>query len=298
MNIGITGVTGFIGSRLALDAKARGYRVVGFSRNPRPHPDIDEMRPFTLDGPPDLTGIDAIVHLAGETIMGIWTPAKKRRIRNSRIVGTRRIVEAIETANAAPRVFVCGSAVGIYGNTGEREVDESSPAGDGFLADVAREWEAAAGDSTKARTVHLRTGFVIGSGGAMRLIAPVFRAGLGGRLGSGRQWMSCIHVSDVAGMALHAIEQERVSGPINAVLPEAVRNSEFTKIVANAVHRPAIVPAPALALKVLLGEMSTLLLDSQRVHPTHAIEMGYAFRHPTVNAAVTDAVGSSSQRFH
>lgn len=292
MNIGITGVTGFIGAQLALEAKARGHRVIGYSRNPQPRGDVDEMRRFTLDAPPDLTDIDAIVHLAGESILGIWTPAKKRRIRDTRVAGTERIVEAIEASNSPPRVFVCGSAIGIYGDTGEEEADEDSPTGQGFLADVAREWEAAARGATRARVVHLRTGFVIGStGGAMRLIATAFRTGLGGRLGNGRQWMSPIHVADVAGIALHAIDSETVSGPINAVGPEAVRNSEFTRVVAHAVHRPAVIPTPALALKVVLGQLSTLLLDSQRVRPTRAIETGYHFRHPTVQSAVSAAVG-------
>lgn len=290
MNIGITGVTGFIGSHLALEAAARGHRIVGFSRNPRPHPGVDEWRQWSPADQPDLAGIDAIVHLAGESIMGIWTPSKKRRIRSSRIDGTQRMVDALDSAQPAPRVFVCGSAIGIYGETGEREVDESSPAGSGFLADIAKEWEATANRSRHTRTVNLRTGFVLGDGGAMRLITPLFRAGLGGRLGSGKQWMSCIHVADVAGIVLHAIEHENVSGPINAVLPEPVRNRDFTQIVARAVHRPALIPAPALALKIALGQLSTLLLDSQRVRPTRAIDTGYHFLHPTAEAAVAEAV--------
>ncbi len=286
MKIGITGAGGFIGANLHRVAISQGHEVVPFSRHPGPG-----ARAFSLDAPPDLTGLDALVHLAGESIMGLWTPAKKRRILDSRIEGTRRIVEALESTPAAPRIFISGSAIGYYGDTGENEVAETSPSGDGFLAEVARAWEAEALRALSARTVIIRTGFVLGpDGGAMRLIAPVYRLGLGGPLGDGRQWMSCIHVDDVAGLILHAIETASLRGPLNAVLPEPVRNATFNHAVARAVHRPAIIPAPAFALKIILGELSHLLLDSQRVLPGVALASGYAFRHATLDAAVAAAV--------
>jgi uncharacterized protein (TIGR01777 family) len=286
MKIGITGARGFIGGHVARLARERGHEVVAFSRNPGP-----KDRRFSTDSVPDLSGLDAVVHLAGESLLGLWTPAKKRRIRGSRVEGTRRLVEALNADDAAPRIFVSGSAIGYYGDTGEREVAESSLAGEGFLAEVCVAWETEAARATKARTTFIRTGFVLGrDGGAMRLIAPVYRLGLGGPLGNGRQWMSCVHVEDVAGLILHAIEQEAVHGPLNAVLPAPLRNADFTRAVARAVHRPAILPAPAFALKIGLGELSHLLLDSQRVRPEATLASGYAFRHPTIEDALAATV--------
>jgi uncharacterized protein (TIGR01777 family) len=289
MRIGITGSSGFIGSHVAALAHARGHETIAFSREPKPSPGFVEARKFSLDSQPDLSGLDAIVHLAGETIMGLWTPEKKRRIFASRVEGTRRIVEALNASPTAPAIFICGSAIGYYGDTGESEATESSPVGEGFLAGVSEAWEREASHATRARTVLIRTGFVLGpDGGAMKLIAPVFRAALGGRLGSGRQWMSCIHVDDVAGIILHAIEQSHVHGPLNAVMPDPVRNSGFTRALARAAHRPAILPAPAIALKIGLGELSHLLLDSQRVIPQATIAGGYSYRFPTLDTAAAD----------
>lgn len=291
MKIGVTGSGGFIGSHAALLARERGHEVVAFSRNPKPAPGLAEARRFSTDAPPDLSGLDAVVHLAGETIMGLWTPAKKRRILASRVEGTRRIVEALNASPSAPAIFICGSAVGYYGDTGEHEVTEASPPGEGFLARVSETWEHEAAHAARARTVLIRTGLVLGpDGGAMKLIAPVFRCALGGRLGSGRQWMSCIHVEDVAGIILHAIEQSHIRGPLNAVMPDPVRNSAFTRALARAAHRPAIFPAPAFALKMGLGELSHLLLDSQRVLPAATLAGGYAFRYPTIEAALAACV--------
>jgi uncharacterized protein (TIGR01777 family) len=289
MRIGITGGGGFIGSHVTRLACERGHEAIAFSRKPEPMPGFAEVRRFSTDTPPDLSGLDAIVHLAGETIMGRWTPAKKRRILASRVEGTRRIVEALNASHGTPAIFVCGSAIGYYGDTGEHEVVESSPPGSGFLAGVSQEWECEAFHASHARTVVIRTGLVLGpDGGAMKLIGPVFRAGLGGPLGNGRQWMSCIHVNDTAGIILHAIEQPHIQGPLNAVMPDPVRNSDFTRALARAAHRPAILPAPAFALKLALGELSHLLLDSQRVLPAATLASGYAYRFPTLAAAAED----------
>jgi uncharacterized protein (TIGR01777 family) len=291
LTIGLTGASGFIGSHVARLARERGHRVVAYSRHPHSGPAFDEVRAFSLDAPPDVSGLDAIVHLAGESIMGLWTTEKKRRIRDSRVRGTHQLVKALNATPRGPRVLVSGSAIGYYGDTGDTAVTEASPAGAGFLAEVAQAWEHEAAQARDMRVTFLRSGLVLGrDGGAMRLIGPVFRAGLGGPLGNGRQWMSCIHVEDVAGLILHAIETETVAGPLNAVLPEPVRNAHFTRALARAAHRPAILPAPAFALKLALGELSSLLLDSQRVLPEAALASGYAFRFPTLEAAATDVL--------
>ncbi len=294
MIIGITGARGFIGSHFARLARASGHELVAFSRRPQPTPGFVESRTFSLEAAPDVSRLDAVVHLAGETIMGLWTPAKKRRIRESRVQGTRRIVEALNASPDAPRIFVSGSAIGFYGDTGEREVDESSPAGGGFLAEVCVAWEAEAARAENARTSLIRTGFVLGpDGGAMKLVAPVFRLALGGNLGSGRQWMSCVHVDDVAGLILHAVEGDAVHGPLNAVIPSPLRNAEFTRALGRAVRRPTILPAPAFALRMGLGELSHLLLDSQRVVPSAPLSVGYGFRHPTIEAALAASLRAS-----
>lgn len=283
MKIGITGFTGFVGGRLTELAKTHGHHVVGFSR----HPDHG-ARKFSFDEPCDVSGLDAVIHLAGESILGLWTEKKKRRIRESRILGTRSVVDGFEHSNKPPRVLISASAVGFYGDTGEEEVDESSPSGPGFLAGVAREWEAEAvrAEALGVRVVRLRIGFVLGPGGAMKLIGPLFRAGLGGNLGNGRQWMSAVHVDDVAGMALWAAEKPELRGPINAVMPAHFRNADFTKALGAAFRRPTILPAPAFAIRLALGELSHVMLDSCRVRPSVAIKEGYPYRH----AALSDAV--------
>lgn len=291
MNIGITGISGFIGSRVGDLAGERGHTMVGFSRRA----DGDSRIPrrlFSTENPPDLTGLDAVVNLAGESIMGLWTKEKKRRILESRVLGTRRVVEAMAAMENRPRVLINASAIGIYGDTGEREVDETSPPGQGFLAEVGQAWEAEAlrAEALGVRVVCVRIGFVLGRGGALALIAPLFRLGLGGRLGNGQQWMSGVHVEDAAGLVVWALENEAVRGPVNAVLPEPFRNAEFTREVARTVRRPAIFPAPALALRLALGELSGLLLHSARVVPRRTQEGGYVFRFATLPAALQDAL--------
>ncbi len=290
MRLGITGATGFIGSRAAALAAARGWEVVAFSRRPRASSD----RLFTTDAPLDVSGLDAVLHLAGEPVFGRWTGQKRQRIMNSRVLGTRRVVEGFARSENPPRVLVSGSAVGYYGDTGDREADENAPAGSGFLADVCRAWEAEAQKAACAgtRVVLLRTGFVLGrGGGAMKLVLPVFRAGLGGRMGNGRQWMSCVHVDDVAGLALWAVENEMVRGPLNAVMPQPCTNREFTRAVAGAVRRPALCPVPSFVLRAVLGRMSSLLLDSSRILPAVALERGYPYAFPRLEAALRAVAG-------
>ncbi len=289
MRLGITGATGFIGSRVSALAAARGWEVVPFSRNPRD----SRTRRFSLERAADVEGLDAVMHLAGEPVVGLWTAEKRRRIMESRVLGTRRVVEGFAAAKNPPRVLVSGSAVGIYGDTHDNAATEASPPGRGFLAEVTAAWEAEAVKVQDARVVRLRTGFVLGrTGGAMKLLLPLFRAGLGGRLGSGRQWMSCIHADDVAGMALWAVGNAEVQGPLNAVMPAPVTNAGFTRALARAVRRPAILPVPAFVLRVLLGSLSSMLLVSSRVLPEAALRGGYVFAFPDVSSALADVAGN------
>jgi uncharacterized protein len=286
MKVGITGVSGFIGSRVAARCRSRGFEVVGFSRNPS-----SGARRFELTSAPDISGLDAIVNLAGEPILGLWTKEKKRRIHESRVLGTRRVVEAIAKGGQRPGVLVNASAIGFYGDTGENVVDEFSAPGSGFLADVCREWEAEAAHATSCgvRVVFVRIGFVLGSGGALKLLRPLFKLGLGGKLGNGRQWMSGVHVDDVAGMIVWALENERLHGPVNAVMPEPFRNVDFTKELARCVMRPAILPAPALALQLAFGELADSMLASTRVMPSAARNAGYTYQFATLPSALADA---------
>jgi len=289
MNIGITGGTGFIGHAVTQAATERGDSVVLFSRRGG-----QGRRAFSLTSPMDVTGCEGLVHLAGESILGLWTREKRRRILESRVEGTRRLVEGIAAAPVKPRVLVSASAIGYYGDTGDRIVDETSPAGTGFLAEVAQAWEneAMKAEACGVRVVRLRIGFVLGrDGGAMKLIKPVFRLGLGGRLGSGRQWMSCIEIADLAAMVVRCLHDDLISGPVNAVMPEPVTNEEFTRAVARAVRRPGLFPVPAVVLRVALGDLSHLLLDSQRVVPGVAKLQSWTYRFAELESALLVTAG-------
>ena len=286
MNIGITGGTGFIGHAVRRALQEQGDSTVLFSRR-----EGEGRRPFSLTQPLDVAGCDGLVHLAGESILGLWTREKRRRTLESRVEGTRRLVEGIAAAPMRPRVLVSASAIGYYGDTGDRIVDETSPAGTGFLAEVAQAWEAEAvkAEEFGVRVVRLRIGFVLGrDGGAMKLIKPVFRLGLGGRLGSGRQWMSCIEIADLAAMVTTCLHDDSLSGPVNAVMPEPVTNAEFTRAIARSAHRPALFPVPAFALRLVLGDLSHLLLDSQRVVPARLRQEGFTYRYSRVGVAMEE----------
>jgi uncharacterized protein (TIGR01777 family) len=280
MNIGVIGATGYVGKRLSRLAAEAGHGVVPFSRSARAG-----FRQIESSGALDFSGLDAVVNLAGEPILGLWTASKKEKILRSRVETTQKVVGSL---HAGVGVLINASAIGFYGDTGEREVDESSAAGSGFLAEVCQAWEAAVipAEALGCRVVRLRIGFVTGPGGAMGLVRPVFQLGFGGNLGNGRQWMSCIHVDDVAGMILWALENQSVRGAVNAVNPEPVRNADFTRTLARVVRRPAILPAPSCALKLALGELSHVMLDSVRVRPVVAARLGYKFRHPTLEAGL------------
>ena len=294
MNIGITGVTGFIGRRIARMAFERGHSVTGFSRNPSQlvH-GCSLMRAFRVNEKPDLSGCDALIHLAGESVFGVWTPEKKRRILESRQIGTRQLVDAILTSEKPPRVLVSGSAIGFYGDTGETVTDEDSPAGEGFLAETTRLWESEARRAAEAgtRVVLLRTGLVLGEkGGAMRIMKPIFLAGLGGKIGLGTQWMSWIHLDDMASLALLAVENEILNGPINAVAPEPVRNVNFTHTLAGVVRRPVLFTVPRFVLKTVLGEFSRELLDSKRIISARAQVAGFRPKFADLDAALKNVI--------
>ncbi|MDB6175330.1 MAG: Cell division inhibitor [Chthoniobacteraceae bacterium] len=292
MNIGITGATGFIGHRLIDVALRRGHEVIAFSRNPEAPIPGCEMRVFSESKVPDISKCEALVHLAGEPVFGLWTPSKKRRIRESRVQGTRRIVEAINASATPPEVFVSGSAIGYYGESGERELTELSASSDGgFLSRVCHEWEAEAIKAISTRVVLLRTSIVLGKqSGALKMMAPIFRAGLGGKLGSGDQWMSWIHIEDEIRLILFAIENMDIAGPLNASAPWPVRNAEFTETLARTVHRPAFLHVPAFAL-LPLGEFRSELLDSKRVLPAVASDHQFGFQFPELGSALKHLLG-------
>jgi hypothetical protein len=234
------------------------------------------------------------VNLAGESIAGgRWTDERKAAIRASRVEGTHAIVDAIAAASSRPKVLVSASAVGWYGPRDDEELDETAPAGEGFLASVCRAWEAAALGAAAhgVRTVALRIGVVLGpNGGALgRMLVP-FRACLGGRLGSGRQWMSWVHRDDVVGLVLATLASDAYAGPVNATAPTPVRNRDFTAALARAVHRPALLPVPGVALRLALGEMADMLLTGQRVVPKVATGAGYEFRHPDLAVAIAASI--------
>lgn len=288
MILGITGATGFIGHHVEKAAQARGDTVIRFSRRPK-----KGERFFNTSTAPRLHGCEGIVHLAGESIFGLWTPAKRCKILESRRQGTRRLVEAIANAPVRPRVLVCASAIGYYGDRGESLLRESSSQGKGFLANVVRAWEQEAlqAEHYGIRVVCLRFGLVLGNdGGFLKKAIPFFRRRLGTQLGSGMQWMSCIHVNDLTQMILWCLQEEKAQGVINAVMPTPITNKDFTKALAQAVKRSAFLKIPAWLLHFLLGDFSHLLLDSQRVVPKRALEAGFQWQYPNVEEALNQAI--------
>ncbi|MHB1095781.1 MAG: TIGR01777 family oxidoreductase [Gemmatimonadaceae bacterium] len=292
MRIGVTGASGFLGQRLVPALRAQGHEVARIGRGAES--DIQWNPSAGTIDVARCSGIDAFVHLAGANVGERWTPAQRRAIRDSRVNGTTLMARTIAALSPRPHVLVCASAVGIYGDAGDAVLDESSPSGSDFLADVGREWEAAADPARQAgvRTVHLRFGVVLSRrGGALARMLPFFRVGGGGRLASGRQWMSWIAMEDAVGAAQFALERETLVGAVNAVAPTPVTNSEFTETLARVVHRPAPFPVPAFALNLMFGEMAQgTLLASQRVIPRQLLAAGYAFRHTTLEPALRAAV--------
>lgn len=296
----VSGASGLVGGALALRLRARGECVRALTRDPtrvRPGPDTEAVRWNGLDVPEAaLRGARAVVHLAGEPIFGgLPNAARRRRIGESRVESTRRLVAAIagQPPGERPEVLVCASAVGYYGDRGEERLAEDAAAGAGFLAGLCAEWEAeaAGAEALGVRRVSLRFAVVLSrAGGAFALLAPVFRLGLGGRIGSGRQWMPWVHLDDAVGLALLALDDRRLTGALNVAAPEAVRNADFTRTLAAAVSRPALLPVPAFAVRAALGELSGELLASRLVLPAGAERAGYAFRHPALAGALAAEV--------
>jgi uncharacterized protein (TIGR01777 family) len=257
--------------------------VVRLVRGTATSDDQIEWDPAEPLAPQKVSGFDAVVHLAGESIFGRWTAAKKAKIRDSRVVGTFNLSSALAQAQDKPQVFVCGSAIGYYGNRGDESLREESAPGAGFLAEVCQDWEEATTPAVQAdiRTAHIRTGVVLSpKGGALGAMLPPFKMGLGGRTGSGQQWMSWIDVRDMVGAIHHILKNDLIQGPVNMVAPKPVRNEEFAKTLASVLSRPAIFPLPAFAVRLVFGEMGEdLLLASQKVEASKLISTGYPFRY-------------------
>lgn len=292
MKIAVTGASGFIGTRVLETLRAEGHSLHVLGRRPPRGEGVAFSRWDALaEIPPAeaLDGAGAIVHLAGEPVAQRWTPEAKRRIRDSRVTGTHHLVNALSIMSLRPEVLVSASAVGYYGDRADEELTEASTPGRGFLAEVCRDWEetASLAEALGMRVVRLRIGVVLGTGGgALQQMLPPFRAGVGGRLSSGRQWMSWIHVDDLAGLIRFAIATPPLSGPVNATGPAPVTNREFTRTLAAALHRPALFTVPAIALKTIFGEMASVLLSSQRVLPAAALSAGFGFRYPDLRSAL------------
>ncbi|MFJ6751995.1 MULTISPECIES: TIGR01777 family oxidoreductase [unclassified Streptomyces] len=294
MRIAITGSTGLIGTELLRSLREEGHDVVRLVR--RPPRAADEVRWDPRRQEIDaagLRGCEAVVHLAGAGVGDHrWTEAYKREIRDSRVQGTATLAAALASLDTPPRVFVCGSAIGYYGDTGDRRTDESAPAGEGFLPDVCVDWEAAAEPARKAgiRTVFARTGLVVArSGGAWGRLFPIFRLGLGGRLGDGSQYWSFISLQDHIAALRHVLDTGSLTGPVNLTAPEPVTNREVTAVMGKVLHRPTLFPVPAAALRIALGEFAGDVLGSQRVIPRQLLDSGFVFRHPRIMEAVRAA---------
>lgn len=297
MRILITGATGLVGKALQKSFAEKGYEVIIASRG---EPKGDNYVQWNIeDGfaePERLDGLDAVVHLAGENVSGLrWTDEKKKAIRDSRVLGTRTLVKALSELKNRPKVLVAASATGFYGERGDEELTESSTAGDTFLAEVAKEWEGEARRAEDAgiRTVLLRTGIVLSKdGGALGTMLLPFKLGVGGVVGSGKQWMSWISMDDQIAAINFVIENESIRGAVNAVSPQPVTNAEFTKTLGDVLYRPTFLPLPEFAVSMVFGEMGdALLLASARVLPKRLEDAGFEFKYPDLKSALEKAIG-------
>jgi uncharacterized protein len=292
LRILISGASGPIGAALVPFLKTREHTVKRLVRTSATGQDQilwDPTRPL----PPDsVSGFDAIIHLAGESIVGRWTAGKKQRILDSRTQGTGHLAQALAEAPQRPRVFISASAIGYYGDRGDEILREDSPSGGGFAAEICRQWEAATQPALKAgmRTAQMRFGVVLSAeGGALPKMLPPFRLGLGGRLGTGHQWWSWVAVQDAVGAIDHVLNHDAVQGPVNTVAPNPVSNAEFTKTLASIISRPDLFPVPAVAVRLVFGQMGTeLFLASQRVEPAKLIGSGYQFRYPDLRRTLEE----------
>lgn len=306
MKVIVTGSTGFIGQRLVAALLARGDRVVALTRST----EGKAARALAAKGAQVLAwsarpgarepwcdaidGADAVVNLAGESVMGKrWDAAHKQRVLQSRLDAAKALESAIEQAKARPKVVVSASAVGYYGFAADERLDENAPAGSDFLARVCVDWEAGPRrlEALGARVVTARIGIVLGEdGGALAQMLLPFKLGAGGRVGDGRQWMSWIHVDDVVGLLLFALDRDDVRGALNVTAPEPARNAEFTKVLGRVLRRPTILPVPAFGLRALFGEAADVMVQGQRVVPAKALALGYRFARPELEGALREAV--------
>jgi len=300
MKVTVTGATGLIGSALVKALKERGDEVTVLSRNPDRASralgvEAVAWDPMTEPAPSAaINGRDGIVHLAGEPVAQRWTAEAKRAIRASRDVGTANLVAGIAASEPRPAVLVSSSAVGYYGKHGDEIIDESSPAGTDFLAEVCVEWErrARAAEELGLRVVIVRTGVVLDAdGGALKTMLAPFKAGVGGPVAGGRQYMPWIHVDDIVGIYLAALDGDGWSGPVNGTAPEPVTNADFSKALGRALGRPAVLPVPAFAIRALYGEMAEIVTEGQRAVPARTLEFGYSFAKPELGPALSSALG-------
>jgi uncharacterized protein (TIGR01777 family) len=286
----ISGSSGLIGTALLPALRTSGYEVAHLVRGTASGNERIAWDPPRPLAPESVSGFDTVIHLAGESIVGRWTDAKKHRILESRVQGTRNLAEALGAAPRRARLLISASAIGYYGDRGDETLREESSPGTGFLPEVCREWEAATEPAAKAgiRTVQMRFGLVLsGSGGALQKMLPPFRMGVGGNMGNGRQWWSWVDIDDLVGAVQHVIKTDMLQGPVNVVAPNPARNAEFTKTLASVLSRPAIFPMPAFAARLVFGQMGDeLLLASQRVEPTKLMTSGYVFQKPDLRGAL------------
>ncbi len=301
MRIAITASTGLIGGALTRDLVADGIEVVRLVRRSSTGPGEIQWDPAAPSGalsPDALDGFDAVVHLSGAPVAsGRWTPARKQELRTSRIDSTTALISAMLAAAQPPPVLIAASAIGWYGDTGSRPVNETAPAGSGFLATLVRDWEAATSPAAGAgiRVVNLRSGIVLsGRGGMLPRLELPFRLGLGAKFGTGGQYLSWITLADHIRAARFLLGQQGLSGPVNLTAPEPVTNAELTRALAAALHRPAVLQVPAGALRLALGEVSTELLGSCRALPARLQEAGFSFQHPTIGAALAAAIADKA----
>lgn len=297
MRILITGASGLIGRALQRSFAGMGYEMLLAGRGEPKFPNQVKWDVETGFAEPErLEGLDAVIHLAGENIGGglRWTDAKKKAIKDSRVLGTRSVVDAITGLKERPGVFISGSAIGLYGDRGDEQLTEDSQPGSTFLSEVCKEWEAESmrAEDSGISTVLLRTGIVLSKdGGALATMQTPFKMGVGGVVGSGNQWMSWISLDDVVGIVNFTLEREHFRGVVNMVSPNPVTNKEFTAALGEVLHRPTILPLPQFAVKLVFGEMGdALLLDSTRVIPKRLEEAGYEFRYPYLKPALENAV--------
>jgi uncharacterized protein len=291
----ITGASGPIGSALLASFDSRTTEIVRLVRGQATNAGEIPWNPQAELSPQVVSGFDTVIHLAGESVMGRWTESKKKAIRDSRVQGTRHLADALARAEQKPRVFIGASAVGYYGSRGDEVLREESPSGQGFLPEVCREWENASRIAADAgiRTVNPRFGLVLSpTGGALASMLPPFKLGLGGRVGSGHQWWSWIHVADVVGGIQHAIRAESLSGPVNLVAPNPVRNEDFARVLASVLRRPAFFSVPGFVLRLAFGKMAAeeMLLSSQRVEPGKLGASAYPYHFRELRTALVNLV--------